>query len=315
MTQTTTLLQQLRQADDPTAARDLALELLATARRREMIDAALHTLENAELDDRGRPALRGKAWHYFERHREDAGALIREKLLRMLVNIGHPDDRDLYLRGLSTYEIVPMMGEVTQNLRAVGLVGLAINEPDLALTHATRLLCEIDSTSQYNGEPAVTAINLLSQRGQAHTIYAFLLLGGLDALEAGQNEVVGRALESLGADFPAALFQQLIDIFLPRDRAVVSMGIVTHIVENHVRELYPVLDDLMTNTRHDELHHYGAVMLAASRDDELIERLYALAKRSTPHRIANFIEAVELVPGDEKNELLAWLRNRQREVT
>jgi hypothetical protein len=310
MTQTS-LLQQLRQTDDPREARSLALELLDSSKRREMVDAALRTLENADLDDSARPVLRRKTWHYFDHHREDAGALIREMLLRMLVKIGHPDERDLYLRGLATYEIVPMMGEVTQNLRAVSLVGLAQNEPDLALTHATRLLCELDSTSQFNGEPAVTAINLLSQRGQAHTIYAFLLLGGLDALEAGQNEVVSRALESLGADFPVALFQSLIDIFLPRDRAVVSMGIITHIVDHRVRELYDVVDSIMRDTRHDELHHYGAVVLAASRDDELVNRLYTLAKISPPHRLANFIEAVELVPGEEKNELLAWLRTRQ----
>ena len=308
------LLQQLRQTDDPNEARTLALELLDSSKRREMVDAALRTLESSDLNDTARPALRRKTWHYFEHHREDAGALIRETLLRMLVKIGHHDERDLYLRGLATYEIIPLMGEVTQNLRAVSLVGLAQNEPDLALTHATRLLCELDSTTPFTGEPAITAINLLSQRGQAHTIYAYLLLGGLDALEVGQNEVVSRALESLGADFPVALFQSLIDIFLPRDRAVVSMGIITHIVDHRVRELYDVVDGIMKETRHDELHHYGAIMLAASREQELIERLYALAKLSPPHRIANFIEAVELVPGEEKNELLEWLQKRKAQV-
>lgn len=309
----TTLLQKLRQETNPITARDLALELLDTSKRRELIDAALNTLENSALDDSARPVLRRKTWHYFEHHREDAGALIREKLLRMLIDIGHPDEHDLYLRGLATYEIVPMMGEVTQNIRAVSLIGLAANEPDLALTHATRLLCEIDSTSQFNGEPAVTAINLLSKARQTQPIYAFLMLGGLDALEAGQNEVVGRALESLGADFPVALFRELVNLFLPRDRAVVSMGLVTHIVDHKVHDLYDTVDEIIRNTRHDELHHYAAVMLAASRDDELVERLYTLAKLSPPHRLANFIEALELVPGEEKNKLLNWLRDRQRD--
>lgn len=309
----TTLLQKLRQETNPITARDLALELLDTSKRRELIDAALNTLENSALDDSARPVLRRKTWHYFEHHLEDAGALIREKLLRMLIDIGHPDEHDLYLRGLATYEIVPMMGEVTQNIRAVSLIGLAANEPDLALTHATRLLCEIDSTSQFNGEPAVTAINLLSKARQTQPIYAFLMLGGLDALEAGQNEVVGRALESLGADFPVALFRELVNLFLPRDRAVVSMGLVTHIVDHKVHDLYDTVDEIIRNTRHDELHHYAAVMLAASRDDELVERLYTLAKLSPPHRLANFIEALELVPGEEKNKLLNWLRDRQRD--
>lgn len=307
----TALLQQLRQETDPAAAQKIALELLDSSRRREMIDAAMRTLEEADLDDSARAVLRRSAWHYFERNRDDTGGLLREKLLRMLGRIGHPDDKDLYLRGLATYEIVPMMGEVTQNVRAVALVALALNDPDLAAVYATKLLSEIDSTSQFNGEPAVTAINLLNRHSRTATIYQYLLLGGLDAIEAGQNEVVGKALESLGAEFPVALYRELIDLFAERDRAMVNMGIITHIVDNHVRDLYPVIDDIMNKTRHDELHHYGAVMLAASRNDELIEQLYAQAKLSPLHRIPNYIEALELIPGDEKAEMLVWLQKRQ----
>ncbi len=309
MTQTS-LLQQLKQTTDPADAQVLALELLDQTRRREMVDAALRVLGNSELDYAARPVLRNKTLHYFENNHHDAGAFIREQLLRMLTNIGHPDDRGLYLRGLNTYEIQPLMGEVTQNLRAVALIGLAINDADLATIHATRLLSELDSTSKFNGEPAVTALNLLSQQNQILPIYQFLLLGGLDAIEAGQNEVVGKALELLGGSFPVELYRHLIDLFADRDRAVVNMGIITHIVEHQVQALYPTVDEIITQTRHDELHNFGVVMLAASRDTDLIERLFTLAKRSPAHRIANFIEAVELVPGPEKDDLLATLRTR-----
>jgi hypothetical protein len=202
------------------------------------------------------------------------------------------------------------MGEVTQNLRAISLVGLALSDPDLAQIHATRLLSEIESTSQFSGEPAVTAINLLAQQRQTLPIYQFLLLGGIDALEAGQYEVVGKALESLGSRFPVDLYQQLTDLFLPRDRAVVSMGIITHIVENQVSTLYPLLDTILTSTRHDELHNYGVVMMAASRVTALEQQLFRLARLSTQQRLPNFIAALELVPGDEKDELLADLRRR-----
>ena len=301
------LLQQLKQSRDPA----LALELLDQTRKREMVDVALRVLENSELDDTARPVLRSKTLYYFENNRHDAGAFIREKLLRMLADIGHPDERDLYLRGLYTYEIQPLMGEVTQNLRAVALVALAINDPDLAHIHAARLLSELDSTSKFNGEPVATAINLLAQQRQILPIYQFLLLGGMDALESGQNEVVGKALESLGDGFPVDLYRRLIDLFVERDRAVVSMGIITHIVEHQVRELYPVLEAIITQTRHDDLHNYGLVMLAVSRDADLIARLFSLAKLSPQRRVANFIEALELVPGHEKDDLLAALRARQ----
>jgi hypothetical protein len=299
----TALLRELRQTTDPATACALALQLLATSKRREVIDAALYTLEQHPLDDSARPALRQRAWHYFEHPREDAGALIREKLLRLLIGVNHPDDRDLYLRALTTYEIVPFMGEVTQNLRAVGLVGLAIHEPELGVIHATRLLCELEATSKFNGEPALTAVNLLRERGQTAPIYSYLLLEGLEA----HSEVVGLALESLGPDFPAALYQELSAPFVPLDRAVVSMGIVTHICENHVRDLYPLVDEIITSTRHDELHRYAVLLLAASRDPEQINRLRALAKLSPPYRCANFIEALELIPGETHGELLGWL--------
>jgi hypothetical protein len=304
------LLQQLRQTDDPTAARDLALELLRVSHRREMVDAALHTLQDAALTDDARPVLRAAALYYFEHDDRDNGALIREKLLRLLATLEHPEDADLFLRGVTTYEVEPMMGEVTQNLRAISLVGLALSDPDLAQIHATRLLSEIESTSQFSGEPAVTAINLLAQQRQTLPIYQFLLLGGIDALEAGQYEVVGKALESLGSRFPVDLYQQLTDLFLPRDRAVVSMGIITHIVENQVSTLYPLLDTILTSTRHDELHNYGVVMMAASRVTALEQQLFRLARLSTQQRLPNFIAALELVPGDEKDELLADLRRR-----
>jgi hypothetical protein len=52
----TALLQQLRQADKPDAAREIALELLGSSRKREMVDAALRALEKADLNDSARPA-------------------------------------------------------------------------------------------------------------------------------------------------------------------------------------------------------------------------------------------------------------------
>ncbi len=307
MTQTA-LLQQLRHSEDPDEAREIALELLSSSRKREMVDAALRTLEQSDLDDTARSVLRQSAHYYFDNDSKDNGALIREKLIRLLADLDHPDDCDLFLRGLNTYEVEPFMGEVTQNLRAVSLASLAAHQPELAHIYATKLLSEIDSTSQFSGEPAVTAINLLVQHEKTLPIYQFLLLGGLDALEAGQNEVVGKALESLGAKFPAALYRDLCTLFVKRDRAVVSMGLLTHIIENQVSDLYDVVDDILTSTRHDELHHYGVLLLAASRSDALVQRLFALAKLSPERHVPNFIEALELVPGPAKDDLLESLR-------
>ena len=145
------LAQRLRQAQDDERQR-LALELLVRSRRREHVDAALRALEGGDPGDEARPLLRERARYYFDETQRDNGALIREQLLRLLLQVGHPDERDIWLRALHCYEIEPMMGEVTQNLRAIGLVGLAEHAPELAQLHATRLLHELESASRFNSE-------------------------------------------------------------------------------------------------------------------------------------------------------------------
>ena len=197
-----TLARQLRETQDD-ERRDLALELLARSRRREHVDAALRALEGSDPGDEARPLLRERALYYFDETQRDNGALIREQLLRLLLQIGHPDERDLWLRALHCYEIEPMMGEVTQNLRAIGLVGLAEHAPELAQLHATRLLHELESASRFNSEPALTALNLLAQQKQPLVIYGWLLASAAEALELALDELVGRALEVAGRGLSA----------------------------------------------------------------------------------------------------------------
>jgi hypothetical protein len=310
-----TRLRQLKEAGDTEAARDLALLMLSKSRRREIVDAALTALDD-DVPESARPTLRDLALYYFDTPNNDKTVAAREKLLRMLTHIGDPADIDLYLRGVNAYEKQPFLGEVAQNLRAVSLVGLALADMPLGNLYAVKLLSGIDDatgdvvTSVFNGEPAVTAVNLLARQGIVLPIYQYLLLAGLDALEMGLNEVVGKALESLGEDFPINLYQPLIDLFVPRDRALVSIGIISHIVEHKLDALYPAIETIITTTRHHDLHNYAVVMLAASRDTALMDILFTLAKLSPQHRIDNFIAALELVPGSEKDELLEQLNKR-----
>lgn len=305
------LARQLEQAQEEAERRELALELLARSRRRDYVDAALRALEDSDPGDAARPLLRERAQYYFENTQRDNGALIREQLLKLLLQINHPDERDLWLRALYCYEVEPMMGEVTQNLRAIGLVGLAAHDPDLAQLHALRLLHELHATSRFNGEPALTALNLLMQQEQPQPIYGWLLSCADEALELTLDELVGRALESLGSDFPGDLYQALLEQLAKRDRALVSMGLATHIIESRAQPLYDALEAILTQTRHDDLHHYILVLLAGARDAELERRLLALARLSPPRRCKNFLAALELLPGEPDSELLAWLRERQ----
>lgn len=302
-------LQQLREVGDPTTAYHLALELLAEQRQRDVIDAALRTLEHSDLDDAARPVLRSAFTYYADHPTRDSGALIREKIIRLLVSLGHPDDGDIFLRGIQTYERQPVR-DVTQNVRTVALIGLSVVQPALSHLYATRFLSELDDSSPFNSEPIMTAITLLEKHEVIAPIYQFLLVSGLDALEAGHNEIVGKALESLGKDFPVALYADLIEIFAGRDRALVNMGIISHIVDYRVETLYAKLETIITSTRHHELHHYGVVMLAAARDETLKALLFRLVKTSPQRRIENFVEALALLPDEEAQVLRDSLQKR-----
>ena len=305
------LARRLKQFASPADKCDLALELLATTRSREYIDLALHTLVKDEvsalLGDTRRPVLREKALFYFEHDDRDRGGLIREQITRLLITIGHPGDVDLYLKGVQAYYRQPVQ-DTAQNLRAAALVGLVGVDQTLGCAYAVRLLGEPD-TSPLNGEPSLTAIKVLTHCGQYLSIYQFVLLLGQEYLTSGKGEIVGKALEVLGADLPQPLYVSLADQFARLDAPAASSGLINAIVEGRLADLYPLLEDIITTTRHDDLHRFGVIMLAAARDTALTALLYRLAK-TTPNRIENYIEAVELTSGDDRDDLLVVLQRR-----
>lgn len=309
------MLKRLQQTTDPTQRRDLALDLLGVTLRRDYIDAALRALEREEitalLGDIHRPVLREKTLFYFEQEDRDRAGLIREKLTCLLAVIGHPDDIDIYRKGVVTYHRQPV-SDTAQNLRAAALVGLARVDQALACTYAVKLLGEPD-TSQLNCEPSMTAVRVLERFGRVLPVYQFLLLRGEDFLRDAQGEVVGLAFESLGADFPVAAYRSLAEHFIALDAPAACSGIINYITMHRVAELYPMLHHIASETRHDDLHRYAVIMLAAARVPALTEMLYRLAKLSPAGRVANFVEAVELTPdSDDREALLETLAGRVR---
>lgn len=310
MTSQTALMQQLKQANNPQAKTTLALELLKISNKREMVDAALAALEKLDLDDSARRGLGEKLVYYFENPAKDAAGLLREKLTRLLVAIGHPDDLPLYLRGVACYE--SQLGfDVTQKLRAVALIGIGLLDAQLGRAYAVHLLGEPE-TSPLSGEPTVTAITLLANLDERLPIYQLLRLAGRALIENKLSDVVGKAFEALGPTFPTALFADLAAGYGALDVSPVSAGIINAVIERRSTELYPLLEQIITQTRDTDLHRYGLIMMAAARDDTLTERLYALARLSPLARVANFIAALELTSSSERDDLLETLHRRQK---
>lgn len=308
------LYQQLQTASDPEDRRDAALDLLDATLSRQYLDEALRVLHServrATIGVEQRDVIRRKAIHYFSAPPEkDRAGMLRESLLRLLVYIGDNDDLDLYLRGVETYYLQPV-DDVAQNLRAVALAGIASVDPALAQLYATRLLGE-QHTSVFNCEPAMTSVDVLARAGNMLPIYQFLLLRGVDFLASQRGEVVGKALEALGGDFPVSLYRGLAEHYIELDAPDSDAGIINYIVEHRVEALYDLVETIITETKHPDVHRFGVIALAAGRNPDLTERLYTLAKRAGRDQIADFVEAVELTNHADRDSLLESLHKRR----
>ena len=306
------LFAELRRATAAEARRDAALDLLAATNRRQYLDECLRALKTeavrASLDEGHRPVLREKYLRFHAEGKRDKAGMLRESLTRLLVYIEHPEDADIYKLGVETYYLQPV-DDVAQNLRAVALAGLAPIDPPLACLYAARFLGE-PYTSVFNCEPALTAVDVLVASNQRLPIYQFLLRDGVTMAETRRGELTGKALESLGDDFPLHLYAGLIEQYAEIDQPTASMGIINTVIERRAEALYDRLEALILDTQDADLRRYGLVMLAAARDAELSARLIKLAKTARREDLPLFIDAVEICQHPERDEMLASLRKR-----
>lgn len=312
MTKIAELAAAVRTATDPADRCDAAIALLDATTSRQQVDFALATLAQPDvrvhLSAAHQRMLRAKAWHYFDGPPDkDKGGLIREAILRLLIDFADPGDSDLYQRGATTYHHQPVY-DSAQGLRAASLIGLASVNVELSYWYAVKLLGEPD-TSHFNGEPGVTAVNVLARAGQRLPLYQFALRA---APAIGIDEGIERALEVLSSDFPTTLYADLVARYREFDAPLPLRGIITGVIESASADLYPLLADIIRTTANADLHHYAVVMLGAARRPALTSLLHELAKTAPTERIPAYIEALGLTPaGDARDDLLALLRRRR----
>jgi len=306
------LYARLKIADTPMDKCDLALDLLAQTNSRQYLDECLRLLLSDAvivfLEDKHRSILREKCLYYYEDGKRDKAGMLREKLTRLLLHIGHPDDSDIYQLGVETYYLQPI-DDVAQNLRAVALAGLATVDLSLACIYATKFLGE-EYTSVFNCEPAMTAVEVLSTANNRLPIYQFLLHQGELMAKTKRGELTAKAFESLGANFPLQFYRPLIETYQALDMPTASIGIINTIIENRFGALYDTLEDMILSTKDDDLRRYGLVMMSASRDDDLANRLLRLARFAKNNHVPLFIEAVEVCNHPDRDVTLAQLQKR-----
>ena len=295
----------LKAADSPLDRLEAALALLKRTQQRQYVEAALAALNEedvlAMLDDFHRDVLRERVLALHDGPPEkDSGAAVREQLTRLLVYIGNPNDTDVYLRGAMTYYRQPR-DDVAQNLRAASLVGLAAIDRNLACWHAARLLGE-DDTSVFNGEPSITAIDVLARFDHMLTIYAFIRLRGM-TLFPRWHDPTAHAFIALGKDLPDTLLREAAEPFLEADAAVVLSGVLNAIVTHRRESLYHLIDRALFNTTDENLHNFVVILLATSRDDVLTNRLLHLAGQDETEFRHNYHRALEFLVEKDARKL------------
>ena len=140
-----------------------------------------------------------------------------------------------------------------------------------------------------------TALAVLAHCGQSLPIYQFALLLGESFIKEGKGEVVSKALELLGGELPPALYRSLAESFAALDSPVACSGIVNAIVEGRMTDLYSLLEDMLARTRSADLHRYGAIMLAASREPDLTALLYVPYEAGEENFVVRFNPQTNLI--------------------
>ena len=226
-----------------------------------------------------RPALRLR---YFDRSehgdRYDQDCALRVLIVRALAAIASRDDRDVAESAIATVQI--RMGiDVAQNLRADGLLLLALIEPELADFRAVELLAD-PHASTFSGEPAVTAVRVLARRGQHLPIWALARRAGTPP------DVLAQAFASLARSAPRAyqleaLLGQLADARGQGEEGEAAALVAAEaIVLNELADGYGPVVDLLRTTPNPNLRDYLGMAVRRSPDPKLAKLMEAKPKRS-----------------------------------
>jgi len=264
----------------------LAEKAMRSSRHLDVVRTAIGIIGEAR-NPAYRPALHEKyAWCEEQGPRGDTSGYIREAIVRALQPIISPGDKDLLLRGLTTYQIEEIF-DVCGGLRATALLAMNDVDPDLAELFAARFLT--DPQNSLSGEPANTAIRVLAAQQNLAPIF------GLVSWGKASGETIGEGLRHL-TELPASLLPLLIDQYRESEDEQVVLGLFDLLLGHETRDDW--VNELMAFFRTTTLMDlYGiiAIQVVASRSGVLIGALRELrAMEFDPLRQQMLDQALEL---------------------
>ena len=305
--ETATEIGQLKQlADRPEEQAAFAVTLLTPRHRRDVLQAALDVLAQAEYAP-ARDAILALYRHYAERgEMRDPGCYMRRSVLRAWRPLARPDDVPLLLAAVNTYEFLPPdFKEEAILLRAGALVILNDLDETLARFHAARLLDD-GYADAMSGEPALTAARVLASQDQAVALYAYAMRhGGTLA------DVVSECLRSL-TDMPTALVPSLLTRHADNTESIVLVGLFDLLLNHREGPLgRAFLDDYLREGADPDAYRYLAMTVIARGDELLVDTLLTAARlEQDPDKVAIMAEALALLSTPEADEIRAQLNSR-----
>jgi hypothetical protein len=281
------------QSIDRDRAVGLAVEIVAAERVHRALEPALKLLEDDPPTEARQP-LRARYFDLAEDglHR-DVDCELRTAIVRALRALDSRSDEDVAEAGLRTIQITPPgMKDVAQPLRSESLLLLAQCDSDRADYFAAEMLSD-PHTSEFSGEPAVTAIRLLDQRRQWLPIWALARRPGLHVDVLAQAFA---ALREAPEDLQLEAVRDHLTAGIARGEEGEGVALVAAeaIVLNRLAAGYELVVGLLRDTANANLFRY----------------LASAALRSSSPALHEQVAALRAAVGDEKQRTLRELLDR-----
>lgn len=294
---------------NPTALREHVLTVLADEADPGILKLALESISD-HLSAEDGPLLRS-LYQDFENVKRDPGGAVRVEVLKALWRLGDRTDLELAVRARNTSErTMQSNGEM---VRAAGLALLGMLDPGRGAVEAVLVLGRDEQdpatrSSEFTGEPALTAVRLLANLGETNALLLYVLRG-----EAPAAAVIAEAIRGL-VPLGMSVLEPLLSHLAATEDDELLMAALDVLVELPPGDATARLaETLLVSPTRGEVYAFLASAIVASRRPDLITALLqSLPNEMSQKRLRAAREALQLAPPSP--EVLAALAGLERRL-
>ena len=278
---------------DPPALREHVLGILADEGSPDLLKLALEALGDQVRAEDG-PLLR-ELYEDFDSARRDPGGTVRVEVLKALWHLKDRNDIPLALRARNTSErTLQANGEM---IRAAGLALLGALDPEQGAVEAVLVLGRderdpLRSSSEFTGEPALTAVRLLANLDETNALLLYALQG-----QAPTTDVLGEAIRGLVPLGPRVVEPLLEQLASSEDDGLLMAAFDVLVALPPGQGAERIAAKLLVSPTRGEVYAFLASAIVASRRTDLLDILLAsLPNEMSQKRLRAAHEALELAP-------------------